>query len=851
MVRYQLDALGWLQFEQLCQSLLKKHFSVGVESWGGHSDRGRDAYCSGPISFGDGDVRRGPIAFQVKFVEGANAAGARTKTPLLKAIRAECKEISKRLKKSQWGVLSEYVLITNSPLSTSLRTDVEKALRDILSNVRVTCWGNTDVSDLLDEAPNLRVAFPQLLGIRDFEELLSNVVNKATLERSRSAIEYAREVAPVFVPTDAYFRSLQVLATHSFAVLTGPPEMGKTTIARMIGLTHLSQGWDYYDCFSPKDYFENIDPDKHQVFVADDAFGTTEYHPELALPWGMQLANILRRLGPRRWLIWTTRPAPLQFALRHLELQELAEQFPKPADVEVNAEALSNREKAMILYRHAKAADLEDRHKSFLKAHLDPVISEPTFTPERIRRFVSENLQDLCERLGDEDEGDDSVFDAISSEIAEPTQRMRKSFELIDDDHKHLMIAMLDADTGTARADFVQKSYERLFSDTPDILAERLAESLNGHFIRVELVPVYGRSADRDELARKQYRWIHPSWRDLAIDYLSERRQLRHRFLSRCGIGGIQLALSVGGGAVGLRKFPLLVDDNDWHTLENRLVEIVSTCRDSEIMSAFNVVADVLQSYDEKEKGELSVLRNRIGVQFLDAVRLRWNEGGERIELRALKRYFQLSMAVTPIPPSPNLYPTWTEIRDALMPHLESDDHISWLMTPLSGFVDFAQTLFANAPRFAIQQRLSSGFDSEMSSCLDRIATECDGWQHYVESKDELESELADLEEIGEVVEAIDELYPKLRGQAKQARESVDAECDLVREKIDEHEKKEEETEEKERQEAEEEYRQLEELAATSHLDSPKEPLSADQPTPLDWIIGIVEVSIDEIFEDL
>jgi MoxR-like ATPase len=42
----------------------------------------------------------------------------------------------------------------------------------------------------------------------------------------------------VFVPTRAYRRALTVLDVHRFAVLTGPPAMGKTAIARIIAFAH-------------------------------------------------------------------------------------------------------------------------------------------------------------------------------------------------------------------------------------------------------------------------------------------------------------------------------------------------------------------------------------------------------------------------------------------------------------------------------------------------------------------------------------------------------------------------------------------------------------------------------------
>jgi len=78
MLRYKLDNLGWFQFECMIQSLLKFQFGIGIESWGGRGDHGRDAFYKGSLEFPrKGELRDGPFIFQVKFVEEANAAGSK------------------------------------------------------------------------------------------------------------------------------------------------------------------------------------------------------------------------------------------------------------------------------------------------------------------------------------------------------------------------------------------------------------------------------------------------------------------------------------------------------------------------------------------------------------------------------------------------------------------------------------------------------------------------------------------------------------------------------------------------------------------------------------------------------
>ena len=122
-VEYNLDSLGWYQFERLVQVLLKAEFGMGVESWGGRGDYGRDAFAHGPLKFPARDIQsEGPFVFQVKFVEGANVPGAKFEPRLMTAVRSEVTQIVKRIEKGQWHTPKHYALLTNVPVTPDLRS---------------------------------------------------------------------------------------------------------------------------------------------------------------------------------------------------------------------------------------------------------------------------------------------------------------------------------------------------------------------------------------------------------------------------------------------------------------------------------------------------------------------------------------------------------------------------------------------------------------------------------------------------------------------------------------------------------------------------------------------------------
>jgi tetratricopeptide (TPR) repeat protein len=183
MLEYRLDDLHWGEFEKLCQALLKAELGVGIEAWGGSGDWGNDAYCQAPLRYPGSDLQQGPFQFQVKFVEGANAAGAKPRAPLVAAVKKECQRIKKRNRPTP----RVYSLLTNVPLSLDLRRAVEDILREALPGCVVVVHGGHDICSWLHKHPAVVRMFPQLLSHRDLTEVVRQAIhgtsdNAATLQ---------------------------------------------------------------------------------------------------------------------------------------------------------------------------------------------------------------------------------------------------------------------------------------------------------------------------------------------------------------------------------------------------------------------------------------------------------------------------------------------------------------------------------------------------------------------------------------------------------------------------------------------------------------------------------------------
>ena len=366
-----LDELGWFQFQRLCELVLEADAGIDPLRWEGSADARRTLVCDDAVRIGDRTLRP-PVLIRCAWLRRDRDQGALAPAPPA-GYRA-------------------VVTFANAPAG-ELPGDF--------------AYGEDELLEAIRRLPALRLRLPSVLSLEG-----AAPPDAAALERSTIDLDATRALACVFVPTPAWERAVAVLRAHDFLVLTGPPEMGKTAIARMLGRALLAEGWEVHECTRPEQVRERLDPARAQLFIADDAFGSTEYRPDAAERWARDLGGILRATDPRHWLVWTSRPAPLRAGLRRLRRERGAERFPQPAAVQVDASALGVEEKTLILFRHARAAGLSRRQRDLIRAHGAAIVDHPHFTPERIRRFVARRLP----------EG--SVAAAVDAELSEPTSAM-------------------------------------------------------------------------------------------------------------------------------------------------------------------------------------------------------------------------------------------------------------------------------------------------------------------------------------------------------------------------------------------------------------------------------------------
>jgi hypothetical protein len=543
MVAYDLDGLGWLLFERLATDAAERELGIPGSAWQGAADEQREALCE----------------------DGVPALGIRAPAVVRMAW------VRRRPGEHRDEVAERVAEVAEGWTVLVVNVDADHVPRAVAARVLDRGW----LAGALERSGELRLAHPSALGLRDGGPAIPH----PTASFDRAAAE---NLARVFVPVRAHARALHALRAHRFAVLTGPPEMGKTAIARMVALALATDGWEAHECIRPEQVREAWRDDRPQVFVADDAFGSTEYRPDAAERWAREMEGLLRALDERHWLIWTSRPAPLHAALDRVHRERGAERFPRPAQVVVDASALDRAEKALILLRHAKAAGVSGTATArLIRGHGDTIVEDPHFTPERIRRLAAGRLARLetdarygaalgaltgaagvASFLG-------IVETVLRDALREPTEAMAASFRALGPDHRAVLVALLDCPPGpVAERDLAAAARRHAEGGLPRAPAE-LMDRLADHFLRVHDAKVS---------------WVHPSWRDLVIDQLVLDRAARRRFLAHAELDGVLLALAIAGGRAGERVFPLLVDDGDWDLDGDRVAALAREVDDHDAL---------------------------------------------------------------------------------------------------------------------------------------------------------------------------------------------------------------------------------------------------------------------------
>ncbi len=383
-VSYDLSQLGWKAFQDVAAAIAAEILKRPVQTFLGSNDGGRDAAFIGRWD-GPGDtVEKSTI--QCKFL---GKPGANLTLSNLKA------ELPKAKKLAVDGLADDYVILTNAGVSGEADVEICAAFEAVgVKKCRV--FGGTWIVQQLTENPKLRMLVPRVYGIGD----LSHIITGHGYKQAKAILDSMGSDLSCFVPTDAYRSAVKALQEHGFVILLGDPASGKSTIAAILALGAIDDGCLGALKINAPDQLDLWHPGEKQFLWVDDAFGPNHFDASRMSRWNGELGALKAAIEGGARIVFTSRNYIWEAARPHLKTSALPAL--KESQVVVNVHALSEQERAQMLYNHVRRIQPQAMRKR-LKPHLAAIAANEAFLPETARRLgdplFTKNLVISRERL--------------------------------------------------------------------------------------------------------------------------------------------------------------------------------------------------------------------------------------------------------------------------------------------------------------------------------------------------------------------------------------------------------------------------------------------------------------------
>jgi hypothetical protein len=518
--KYNLEQLGWFNFEQLIRTLLRNLVGSGLSTFSGSVDKGRDATFSGEAtSFpSESDRWSGEWIFQVKHRAYSTRGAGAVRKELKRTFPAEVK----RILNSHHHECQNYVAITNCPLTAQDKDELHAFIRSTNKDIQqIAVLGEADLQELLDGHPKVVSAFPQILGLSQLRELVEWGLHRRSLEYLHTA---QAEIA-TFVATTPYLSAIELLHKQHFCVLSGPPKMGKTCTAYALAASFSALSYEVYDLRNQRDFYDAYRDDGKQLFICDDVFGDISMLAAERDDWTRGFMRLMGSLGRDHKLVWTAREYILKEALASSRFKEERPALTTTDTVTVAVDHLSRLERAMILYNHARVVNLPTEVRDYLRGEACITITDhPNYSPESIRQLCTGRLVTFSRAAhGDHD----SIETQVHAFLSAPGDAWKTAY-LAASAGERLLCTEVMAAGGVIQLSQLKRRYECAILGAP-VAYESFDASLASahgtflrrkpHFLGVDYVHFY-----------------HPSIRDLLSELIHTDKTIRVAYLTQLSL---------------------------------------------------------------------------------------------------------------------------------------------------------------------------------------------------------------------------------------------------------------------------------------------------------------------------
>ena len=405
-----LENLSHADFEDLCRDLAEVLTGSRFEAFGPGPDGGVDGRHS---KFGHTTILQCKHYLKSSFPK------------LQRSIQGEVEKI-KKLKPSR------YILFTSHSLTPNNKQKILGTL-DGLPVDSADILGKEDIKAILHKNPETHKAHIKLW--LSSTTVLDLILNSGLESFTNATREEILDDLRVYVQNDSFHEATKQLEKYRVIIVSGPPGVGKTTLARMLTYQYLNNGWQFYAINSLEEGFAKIDDGNSTVFFFDDFLGRIELDRQALYQHDSSLALFVKRIRKSKnaRFILTTRAHIFQEA-RSISgrIDERSVQLTKYL---LDVGKYTRRVKAHILFNHLYYSDLTEKHfVSLLNADIiKDIVDHNNYSPRIVSQISSSRVDPIKP-----EEFPDSVLSALN----DPERIWQRPFKALEFKSQNLLIAL-------------------------------------------------------------------------------------------------------------------------------------------------------------------------------------------------------------------------------------------------------------------------------------------------------------------------------------------------------------------------------------------------------------------------